>query len=423
MKTTLYKLAFIIATSCMLYSCGNNSEKAATEEHHEEEEGKVELTNSQFKSAGIEFGKIELKNLSSTISVNGVLDVPPQNMISVSALMGGFIKSTDLLQGLKVKKGQVIVTIQNPDFIAIQSQYLENKEKLKFLELEYKRQELLSKENVSSAKTFQQVTSDYNSLQVTLGALEEKLRILNIDPATLNKSNIRSTVNIYSPINGHVTNVNVNIGKFVNPQDVICEIVDTEHLHVELTVFEKDISKIKKGQKVRFTLVNEGDKERMATVYLVDYQISVQRTVRVHAIMDKADPDLIPNTYFKALIEVGEGNKTNALPEKAIVNVGDKFYIFIKDDGHGHEHTETKHEEGTEAHAEGEEKHTSTNEVKHEEEQAFKAIEIQKGITQNGYTEVILPEGFEIEHAEVVIKGAYALLSKMNNSEEEGHAH
>lgn len=407
----------------MLYSCGNSSEKAGAEEQHEEEQGKVELTNAQFKSAGIEFGKVELKNLSSTIAVNGLLDVPPQNMISVSALMGGFIKSTDLLQGLKVKKGQVIVTIQNPDFIAIQSQYLENKEKLKFLEVEYKRQELLAKENVTSAKTFQQVTSDYNSLQVTLGALEEKLKILNIDPATLNKSNIRSTVNIYSPINGHVTNVYVNIGKFVNPQDVICEIVDTERLHVELTVFEKDISKIKKGQKVRFTLVNEGDKERMATVDLIDYQISAQRTVRVHAIMDKPDPDLIPNTYFKALIEVGEGNKTTALPEKAIVNVGDKFYIFIKDDGHGHEHVETKHEEGTEAHAEGAEKHSQTGEVKHEEEQAFKAIEIQKGITQNGYTEVILPEGFETDHAEVVVKGAYALLSKMNNSEEEGHAH
>lgn len=439
MKNILYKIAFFFAISYTLVSCGNKTKNVAEEEHHDEEEGKVELTNAQFKSAGIQFGKVEMKNLRSTISVNGFLDVPPQNMVSVSAMMGGFIKSTPLLEGLKVSKGQVIATIQNPDFIEIQSQYLESKEKLKFLELEYKRQEELSKENVSSAKVFQQVTSEYNSLKVSIGALEERLNILNIDPGTLTTSNIRSTVNIYSPIDGNVTTVNINIGKFVNPQDVICEIVNTGQMHAELIVFEKDISKIKKGQKVRFTLVNEGNQERMATIYLVDRQISEQRTVRVHAIMDKNEPDLTPNTYFKALIEIGEGNKSTALPDKAIVNVGDKFYIFIKDDGHGHEHEETEHEE-KETHAEGEEAHekehkhtegeaehkekeTANAELKHEEEEAFRAIEIQKGVSQNGYTEVILPEGFETDHAEVVVKGAYALLSKMNNSESEGHAH
>ncbi|MFN8416113.1 MAG: efflux RND transporter periplasmic adaptor subunit [Cytophagaceae bacterium] len=415
MKKSLYKIAIIIAASSLLYACGKSSDTSETEEHHEEEQGIVELTNAQFKSAGIQYGKVELKNLSSTITVNGILDAPPQNMASVSALMGGFIKSTDLLQGMKVKKGQIIATLQNPDFIQIQTQYLENVQKLKFLELEYKRQEELSKENVSSAKTFQQVSSDYYSLQATIGGLEEKLKIMNIDPSTLTRSSVRSIVNIYSPINGYVTTVNVNIGKFVNPQDIICEIVDTKHLHAELTVFEKDISKLKIGQKIRFVLVNENNKERTASIYLINHQISPERTVRVHAHIDQEDPNLMPNMYLKALIEVGEQKKTTALPEEAIVNIGEKFYIFIKDDEHGNEDTAT--------HKETEEKHYDSTDIKHEEGQSFRVIEIQKGITQNGYTEVILPEGFETTHEEIVIKGAYALLSKMNNSEEEGHAH
>lgn len=407
MKAILLKITILIAAFCMLVSCTTKSSEPAAEEHHDEE-GKVEFTQAQFTRAGVEFGKVEMKNLSSTIAVNGMLDVPPQNMVSVSALMGGFIKSTDLLQGMKVRKGQVIVTLQNPDFIQIQTQYLENIQKLKYLELEYKRQEELSKENVSAAKTFQQVSSDYNSLQVTIGGLGEKLKILNIDPSTLTKSNIRSVVNIYSPINGYVTTVNVNIGSFVNPQDIICEIVDTEHLHAELTVFEKDISKVKIGQKLRFVLVNESNKERTASVYLINHEISPERTIRVHAHIDKEDPNLMPNMYLKALIEVGENNKTTALPEQAIVNAGGKSYIFIKDDGHGHEHQEEKHSDG---------------DAQHEAEYTFRAIEVIKGISQNGYSEVLLPEEFEIDHAEVVIKGAYDLLSKMNNSEEEGHAH
>jgi len=399
MKTLLYKIILVIIASCLLVSCGTKTE-VVEEENHPEEEGTVEFTQAQFKNSGIEFGKVEMKNLSSVIAVNGVLDVPPQNMVSVSALMGGFIESTELLQGMRVKKGQVIATIQNPDFIQIQSQYLENKQKLKYLELEYKRQEELSKENVAATKTFQQVSSEYNSLLATIGALEERLRILNIDPNTLTQSNIRSIVNIYAPISGYVTVVNVNIGRFVNPQDVICEIVDTDHLHAELTVFEKDITKIKKGQKIRFVLVNESNKERTASVYLINHQISQERTVRVHAHLDQEDPTLMPNMYLKALIEISD-HKTTALLDQAIVNSGGKDYIFIKAEKENHDHK---------------------TEENHEKEFIFKAIEIQKGVSENGYTEVILPQGFEIDHTEVVIKGAYDLLSKMNNSEE-GHAH
>lgn len=377
----IYIVLFIIVSFVVFTSCGSKIEEVKKEELHEE--GIVEFSATQFKGVDIQFGKVEMKNMSSTISVNGMLDVPPQNMVSVSALMGGFIKTTGLLQGMQVKKGQAIATIQNPDFIQIQSQYLENKQKLKFLELEYKRQEELSKENVSASKIFQQVSSEYNSLQATMGGLEERLRILNIDPASLTQSTIRSIVTIYAPIGGYVTVVNVNIGRHVNPQDVICEIVDTEHLHAELTVFEKDITKLKKGQKIRFVLVNESDKERTASVYLINHKISEDRTIRVHAHLDKEDPTLMPNMYLKALIEVGD-NKTTALPDQATVNAGDKDYIFIKT----------------------------------EKQYVFKAIEIKKGISENGYTEVILPKGFKIETTEVVIKGAYDLLSKMNNSEE-----
>ncbi len=400
MKTTLYKTLWIYLMVVLYASCTNNNTEILT---HDDTEtlGTVTLTQAQYKTAQINFGKIERKDLNATIEVNGMLDVPPQNLISVSALMGGFIKSTDLLQGMKVKKGQVIATIQNPDFIQIQTQYIENIHKLKFVELEYKRQEELARENVSATKTFQQASSDYYSLLATIGGLEEQLKMLNINPATLNTSNIRSVVSIYAPISGYVTTVNVNIGKYVNPQDVIFEIVDTDHLHAELTVFEKDITKIKVGQKIRFYLTNESDKERTAAVYLINHQISTERTIRVHAHITKEDPLLMPNMYLKAFIEMSDSNKKTVLPEKAVVQAGGKQYIFIKTNEEKHVHDDTNHED----------------------EFTFTAVEVQKGITQHGYTEVILPTGFDIETSEVVISGAYDLLSKMHNSEEEGHGH
>src|SRR6478735_1681325 len=273
----IYKSIFLLTIAGALAVLGLGAcGKKNTEDTPPEEEASTQtamLTDAQFKRADIQFGKIEMKNLSSTVSVNGILDVPPQNLITVSAVMGGFIKSTHIIQGMRVKKGEVLAVIQNPDFIKVQREYLENKQKLKFTEQEYKRQEELSRENVASAKTFQQVSADYNSMLAANGALEEELRMLNISPATLTQNNISSSVNICSPIDGYVTTVNVNIGKFVNPQDVIFEIVDTRHLHVELTVFEKDITKIKIGQKVRYVLINENNVERTGKIYLINHKI------------------------------------------------------------------------------------------------------------------------------------------------------
>ncbi len=396
-----FKYSIIALALAALTACGSKKEESPAEEPHEEE-NRVEFTEAQFKTAGVTFGKIELKNISASIPVNGLLDVPPQNLVSVSALLGGFIKSTVLLQGMKVRKGEIIATIQNPDFIQIQQDYLDNKSKLKYAEQELKRQEELMANKVGAQQALQQVTADYNSLKAANSALIEKLNILGINPAQVENGTIKSTISIKAPSSGYVTAVNVNVGKYVNPQDVICQIVDTDHLHVELTVFEKDIYKIKAGQKVRFLLVNESNKERTAKVYLINREISPERTVRVHAHLDTEDHSLIPNTYLKAFIEVTD-NKATALPEQAVVSSEGKFYIFIKDDGHGHKHEEAK---------------------EHTKEIAFTAIEVKTGITQGGYTEVILPEGFETDHAEVVITGAYDLLSKMNNPEEgEGHAH
>lgn len=408
---TLHTITCSLLVCFILASCKNTSTESAPEEHHGEE-GIVTFTEAQFKNADIQYGKLEMKDLHATLEVNGMLDVPPQNMVSVSALMGGFVKSTDLLQGMRVKKGDVLLTLQNPDFISIQTQYLENIQKLKYLELEYKRQEELARENVAAAKIFQQVSSEYYSLQATVGGLAEELKILNIDPATLTKSTIRSIVSIYSPINGYVTTVNINIGKYVAPRDIICEIVNTEHLHVELTVFEKDISKIKVGQKITFYLVNESSKERTATVYLINHQISADRTIRVHAHFN-AEPLLMPNMYLKAFIELGDGNKKMVVAEKAIVDAGGKKYIFVKETDFTHVHNPAIKGERID----------SSRKIQHEENYSFKAVEVATGLTQHGYTEVLLPSGMDAKNAEVVIKGTYAILSKMNNSGEESHAH
>lgn len=388
-------------------SCNNGTEKVAIEEeHHEDEENVVEVTEAQMKNAGVTLGTIENKQISGTIKVNGVLDVPPQQLISISAPLGGFLKSTDLLEGSRVKKGQSIATIENLDFIQIQQDYLEAKSSLEFAKADYERQQQLAKENVNSEKTLQQAKSNFSTWQAKFSGLKEKLNVLNLNVASIEQGNLRSTINLYSPIDGYVTEVNVNIGKYVNSIDVLFEIVDTEHLHAELIVFEKDVPKLKIGQKVRFTLANES-KERMATVYLIGREISEDRTVQIHCHIDKEDKELLPGMYLNALVEAG-GLLVPALPDEAIVDYQGKKYVFIA----------AEEGEKEEEHAGG-----KSEEEHHEEGQHFRMVPVEIGNSELGYTEISSRDSIS-KDSQIVIKGAYALLSKMKNSEEEGgHAH
>lgn len=409
MNNLKFKNIFIsIGLSLILFSCNKESDEASTEEHHEDEENVVELTEAQMKNAGVTLGKIEEKQISGTIKVNGTLDVPPQQLVSISAPLGGFLKSTSLLEGSRVKKGEVIGTIENLEFIQIQQDYLEAKSSFEFAKADYERQQSLAKENVNSEKTLQQSKANYSSWQAKFNGLREKLNVLNISPSSVESGNVRSSINLFSPIDGYVTEVNVNIGKFVNPSDVLFEIVDTEHLHAELIIFEKDVPKLKLGQKVRFKLANETS-ERTATVYLIGREISSDRTIQIHCHIDKQDKELLPGMYLTAVVETG-GVKVAALPDESIIDYQGKKYVFIAAEG-------VEEDKGEEHEKEKEEEH-------HEEGQHFEMMEIEIGNSEIGFTEVNSGELEKLRAASIVVKGAYALLSKMKNSEEEGgHAH
>jgi len=400
----ILKYIFVIAlitntitfVSCSKQDAETQAETQADTHAHTTE--KIVLTEKQFITSGIELDKIAMRNLSNVVKVNGLLDVPPQNLVTISAVMGGFVRKTDLLQGMKIEKGQLLVVIENQDFIQMQQDYLDTKARLEYSELEYKRQEQLAKENVSAIKIFQQTTADYKSLQAKFMALSQRLATVGISKKNVEAGEITNSVSIFSPISGYVTAVNINLGKFVTPADILFEIMDTDHLHAELSVFEKDIAKIKIGQKLHLYLANEPEKERQASVYLINPRINTDRTIRVHCHLDKIEPNLMPNTYLKAIIDLGE-IATIALPDEAIVVYEEKFYIFVVD------------------------KQPANLAKSAEKEYTFAFIEVQKGVAEQGFTEIILPENIDKNTVQVAIKGAYALLAQLKNAggEHSGH--
>ncbi|SER00898.1 efflux RND transporter periplasmic adaptor subunit [Pedobacter rhizosphaerae] len=391
MKSIYHLIYFLLISTVSLTACTEpKKEKEPEQEEAHAESDLVTLTPEQQQVIGITLGYIAQKELSGTTKVNGMLDLPPQSLVSVSTPLEGIVKSTDMLQGMRVKKGALVAVMQNPEFIQMQQDYLDYKSQLQYLKQELDRQEELAKENVNSKKALQKARSEYQSVSARLLGQRTKLSLLNINFKALEAGQILKTFNLYAPIGGYVTQVNTNIGAFASTTDLLFKIADTEHLHAELTVFEKDVPKLKIGQKVRFTLANE-EKERLATVYLIGREISKERTVQIHCHLDQEDTQLLPGMYLKAYVESGM-NRVDALPDEAIVEFEGKKYVFVA------------------------EKNPERKVAEHQ----YKMTEVKTGIAENGYTQIsfLRPE----QDHQVVIKGTYDLLSKVKNEEEE-HGH
>lgn len=402
----------LLLASCFFFltACGEKK----TEEAHEEEKSETEvtLTETQFKTIGIETGSIEMKNLNTIIKANGYTTVPPQNMANISTLIGGVVKDIYVLEGTFVSKGKTLATIQNLEVTEMQEDYNSALATIEYLQLEYNRQKTLSDENVNPRKTFQEVKSKLAVEKARAQAAKNKLQALNV---SLKGST--SLVPIIAPISGYVGKISITKGAFAETGITLFEVVDNSQMHLDLNVFEKDLGKIAVGQEVDFVLTNQSNKSIKGTIFGINKSFSNEsKTVAVHAKINPGDAkDLISGMYVAANINI-TNQTVPALPKDAIVRNGDKYYIYVQEEQH---EEAVKAKEATHEHEKGEEHdHAEGEEAQHE--MHFKAIEVVPGTTDLGYTEVKLVEELASD-AKIVVKGAFYLLASAKGGGEHVH--
>ena len=374
---------FAIAVISLLLACTankNEEQKTATSSLKQDSaiENKVRLTEDQLKTANISIGQVQNIDMHKVLKVNGLIDVPPSNIVSVSIPMGGYLKKTNLIPGMFVKKGALLAVIEDPGYIQLQQDYLTAKSRLEYLEADFNRQRDLNTTKSTSDKIYQLAKSDFESQKYLVKSLHEKLKLIGIEPAQLNEATISRAINFNAPISGYITKVNVNIGKYVTATDVLFEIVDPSDLHLRLIVFENDASSLKIGNEVLFTTNNDLSKKLKAHIAVITPNINEERTTEVHCHLVNEQVKLYPGTYVNA--EVALNNvKVAALPEEAIVKWENKPFVFVK-----------------------------------QVDQSYKLVSIDIGVTTNGFVEVKT----DLKGQDIVLKNAYTLLMKLKNSSE-----
>lgn len=341
----------------------------------------VLLTDAQFKNAPVETVQLSEKSIATVLKVNGKIDVSPQSLVSVSVPLGGYLKMTRLVPGMHVTKGQVIAIMEDPQYVQLQHEYLQAKSKLHFAELDYRRQGELNQTQASSDKVMQQAQAEMLSQRLTVNALAKQLRLINIDPDKLSENTIAEDVRVHSQIDGFVSKVNVNTGKYVNPSDVLFELINPFDIHLNLKVYEKDINRLRIGQKVVAYSNSEPGKKHQGEIILISKNISSDGISDVHAHFENYDKSLLPGTYMNAEIETNT-TLSYALPEESIVSFEGKEYVFAQTGN-----------------------------------QRFRMVPVTTGEKETGFIQII--NYSDLTGKRIAAKNAYTLLMKLKNTSDE----
>jgi len=374
-------ISILSASFLILAACSTKVEKEnAVAKGEAQVTNTVTLTKAQLDLAKLSIGNLSAMQMHKTIKVNGFMDVPPQNMLSVSIPMGGYVKKANLIPGQKVNKGTVLAVLEDASYVSLQQDYLTAKSKLVFLEADYNRQKALNASKSSSDRQFQLALSEFESQKYLVKSLSEKLQLMGIVPAQLSENNISKSIAFKSPMSGYVTKVNVNAGKYVAPTDVLFEIMDPSDLHARLVVFENDATAIKKGNKVKFTENNKPSKTYEAEVHVITPNIENERTTEVHCDLISKNTGLFPGTFVNAEIELNNV-EVQVIPAASIVKWQNKSYVFV--------------ETGA---------------------ATYVMIPVVTGMESKGMVEIV--SGITAAQ-KVVIANAYTLLMKLKNSSEE----
>ena len=399
----------IYISALFIWGCGTTTDEHGheneSEASHEEEdahahegeeeydkEKEVHMVAEQMEIMAIKTGNFKNMALNGSVKASGELELPPQKKASVSTLTSGRVKKINVLEGDKVVRGQILAELESPTVVKWQQEYMEAQGELGYLKEQFDRVAELFKNETVSKRDFQQAQAEYNRVNAKSLGFKAQLEMIGIDPEKVKSGQLQSSFYVRSPLNGYVRLIEFNLGQFVNSETKLFEIVDNDHIHIGLNVFEKDLGKISNNQRVDFTLVGFPNQVFEGKIFAVGKAFETQsRSVKIHAEIENKSGKLLPGMYVDARIIV-ENKKTLCLPEEAVVENEGLTYIFLEKSAN-----------------------QKTGEV------AFEKIEVNTGLRDIGYVEV-LPVTKVHPNSKIVVSGAFYLLAEMKKGEG-GHGH
>jgi RND family efflux transporter MFP subunit len=281
--------------------------------------GTVKILAQKQQIIGVRTATVQREALVRTVRTTGQITADETKIAHVHVKINGFIEDVFVdYVGQLVKKGQPLFTLYSPDLVSAQEEYLIAKRGDKYL----------------SSSRFAEVSQGAQSL---LRSARERLRLWDISDEQIKKldetGQVSRTLTFYSPISGFVMDRKAFPQTSVTPDTDLYQITDLSTVWVNADVYEYEVPFVKVGQTADMQLSYYAGKSYKGKItYIYPTVDPMARTVKVRIEFPNPGFDLKPQMFANVQLNINYGKQV-LVPQEAVMDSGDKQYVFLVHDG------------------------------------------------------------------------------------------
>lgn len=346
------------------------------------ESGRVSLNDKEKEVVRIETAPVSYRKIDTRIAANGKIIAPNNRTCVVSYAFPARVNKIIVKVGDWVNENSPLLTLQSEEVGKSRAEFLRALADLELAQANYERQKRLFERGAGPQKDYLAAEAELKVSRASLEACEKKLHLLGLSEEEVRQAatthQINPVITLYSPIRGKVVEIKVVTGEMVDQSRDMMTILDPRILWVDAEIFEKDIARIRLGQKVEISVPAYPDRVFAGKVsYIGDVLKEETMTITVRTEVENPKLMLKPGMFASLKIKLNDDRPVLAVPEAAVCDQRGEKFVFVQ---HG---------------------------------DSFELRKVVLGARQDGFYEVI--EGLK-EGEPVVTSGSFQLKSKLLES-------
>ena len=313
----------------------HNEDKDKEESGEHDSEEIVEIDDLQRKKLDIKLGTAGPGKLSIVIDLPGEIVLDADHLAHIVPLLSGVVREVRKTLGQTVLQGDVMAVIESRELADAKAAYLASSEKVALAQATFNREEQLWQKRINAKQEYLDAGNNLSEAKIEYRSTVQKLLFLGFSEGFIkdfqkhpDKSLTRYVIT--APIEGTVVQKHITLGEKVNDDTTIFTIADLNHVWVDLSVPQKDLVSIKKGQRTHISLGFGTPDVEGKISYVSPMADRKTRTALARVVIPNPDRRWRPGLFVKARISVGEIPLPLVVPTGALQRLENGTVVFVE---------------------------------------------------------------------------------------------
>jgi len=307
--------------------------KHAEEKHLDEKA--VHLDKDEMKEFGVEVKTAGAGKIAIQTTLPGEIVPNADRLVHIVPRVPGVIRKVFKNIGDDVHSEELMAVLESRELADAKASYLAALKRVELAQANAKREEELWRKRISPEQDYLEARNALAEAQIALKNAEQKLHAIGFSESDLSALSSQPDVTftsyeIRAPFGGTIIEKHITIGEVLKEDTVAFTVADMSSVWVKISVYQKDMSLVRKGQRVTIS-AGYGVPEAQGVISYVEPIVKEQTRTAV-ALVVLANPKGLfrPGLFVTCRLEVDEFTVPLLIPKTALIQEDNRAHIFLE---------------------------------------------------------------------------------------------